>query len=132
MMVEGFDPSKGWEYLKGLPLSRKQSKRLMNSNSWVVHLYSGEVDNTSYFKESLNGDRVLLEIDITKSKAWNLNQKASVCQALLFAACQGKMVPRAEHGQYLRSRPAEGFPPPGMAEDQLYGFTDLDPKERVN
>ena len=23
MMVEGFDPSKGWEYLKGLPLSRK-------------------------------------------------------------------------------------------------------------
>ena len=53
MMVEGLDPSKGWEYLKGLPLFRKQRQRLMNSNSWVVYLYSGEVDNTSYFEDSL-------------------------------------------------------------------------------
>ena len=136
MMVEGFDPSKGWEYLKGLPLSRKQRKRFMSSNSRVVHLYSGEVDNTSYFKESLKGDRVLLEIDITKSKAWNLNQKASVYQALLWAACQGKIDsvlggPPCRTWSILRSRPAEGFPPPGRAADQLYGLTDLDPKERL-
>ena len=91
MMAEGFDPSKGWEHLKGLQLSRKQRKRLLNSNSCVVNLYSGEADNTSYFKDSFKGDRVLLETDITKSKAWNLNQKASVYQALLWAACQGKI-----------------------------------------
>ena len=136
MMVEGFDPSKGWECLKGLPLSRKQRKRLMNSNSWVVHLYSGEVANTSYFKESLKGDKVLLEIDITKSKAWNLNQKASVYQALLWAACQSKIdsvlgVPPCRKWSILRSRPAEGFPPPRKPVDQLYGLTDLDPKERL-
>ena len=135
-MVEGFDPSRRWEYLKGLPLSRKQRKRLMNSNSWVIHLYSGEVDNTSYFKESLKGDRVPLEIDITKSKAWNLNQKASAYQALLWAACQGKIDsvlggPRCRTWSILRSRPAEGFPPPGRAADQLYGLRDLDPKERL-
>ena len=129
MMVEGFDPSKGWEYLKGLPLSRKQRKRLMSSNSWVVHLYSGEVDNTSYSKESLKGDRVLLEIDIAKSKA--------VYQALLWTACQGKIDsviggPPCRSWSILRSRPAEGFPPPGRAADQLYGLTDLDPKERLN
>ena len=136
MMVEGFDPLKGWEYLKGLPLSRKHRKRLMNSNSWVVHLYSGEVDNTSHFKESLKGDRVLLEIDITKSKAWNLNQKASVYHALLWAACQGKIDsvlggPPCRILSILRSKPAEGFSPPGRAADQLYGLTDLEPKERL-
>ena len=111
-MGKGFDPSKGWEYLKGLPLSRKQRKRLMNSTSWVVHLYSSEVDNTSYFRESLKGDRVLLEIDITKSKAWNLNQKPPVYHALLWAECQGKI--DSVLGGPLWSRPAEGFPPPQM------------------
>ena len=135
-MVEGFDPSKGWEYPKELPLSRKQRKRLMSSNSWVVHLYSGEVDNTSYFKESLKGDRVLLEIDISKSKEWNLNQQGSVYQALLWAAFQGKVDsvlagPPCRTWPILRSEPAEGFPPPGRAADQLYGLTDLDPKERL-
>ena len=138
MMAEGLDPSKGWDYVKGWPFSRKQRKRIMNSNSWSVHLYSGEVDNTSYFKESLTGDKVLLQVDIniSKSKAWNLNQKASVYQALLWAACQGKIDsvlggPPCRTWSILRNRPAEGFPPPGRAADQLYGLTDLDPKEKL-
>ena len=42
LMIEGFDPNKGWMYLKDLPLTRKQRKRLMNSHDWIVHLYAGE------------------------------------------------------------------------------------------
>ena len=42
MMVEGFDPSK--RLPQRVPVFRKERKRLMNSNSWVVQLYSFEVD----------------------------------------------------------------------------------------
>ena len=45
LMIEGFDPNQGWKYLKDLPLTRKQRKRLMNSHDWIVHLYAGEKDN---------------------------------------------------------------------------------------
>ena len=78
-----------------------------------------------------------LETDITKSKAWNLNQKASVYRALLWAACRGQIDsvlggPPCRTWSILRSRAAEGFPPPGRAADQLYGLADLEPKERLN
>ena len=62
---------------------------------------------------------------------------ASVYQALLWAACQGKIDsvlggPPCRTWSILRSRPAEGFPPAGRAANQLYGFTltHLNPKER--
>ena len=74
LLLEGFEISKGKEYLKKLPLTRRQGRLLLSSSSWVVHMFSGE--------ESREGDpfrvlpqhgRALLEIDIGKSKSWDLN-----------------------------------------------------------
>ena len=60
LMIEGFDPNQGWKYLKDLPLTRKQRKRLMNSHDWIVHLYAGEKDNTPYFKQATKDGQVFL------------------------------------------------------------------------
>ena len=91
LMIEGFDPNQGWKYLKDLPLTRKQRKRLMNSHDWIVHLYAGEQDNTPYFKQATKDGQVFLEIDITRSKAWDLHQRASVYRVLIWAACGGRI-----------------------------------------
>ena len=40
LMIEGFDPNQGWKYVKDLPLTRKQRKRLMNSHDWIVHQHA--------------------------------------------------------------------------------------------
>ena len=136
LMIEGFDPKQGWKYLKDLPLTRKQRKRLMNSHDWVVHLYAGEKDNTPYFKQATKDGQVFLEIDISRSKAWDLNQRASVCRALIWAACSGRISsliggPPCRTWSILRSRPKEGFPGPERDAQHLYGLDELNPKERL-
>ena len=136
LMIEGFDPNQGWKYLKDLPLTRKQRKRLMNSHDWIVHLYAGEKDNTPYFKQATKDGQVFLEIDITRSKAWDLNQRASVYRALIWAACSGRISsliggPPCRTWSILRSRPKVGFPGPERDAQHLYGLDELDPKERL-
>ena len=136
LMIEGFDPNQGWKYLKDLPLTRKQRKRLMNSRDWIVHLYVGEKDNTPYFKQATKDGQVFLEIDISRSKAWDLNQRASVYRALIWAACSGRISsliggPPCRTWSILRSRPKEGFPGPERDAQHLYGLDELSPKERV-
>ena len=117
LMIEGFDPNQSWKYLKDLSLTRKQRKRLMNSHDWIVHLYAGEKDNTPYFKQATKNGQVFLEIDISRSKAWDLNQRASVHRALIWAACSGRISsliggPPCRTWSILRSRSKEGFPGP--------------------
>ena len=136
LMIEGFDPNQGWKYLKDLPLTRKQRKRLMNSHDWIVHLYAGERDNTPYFKQATKDGQVFLEIDITRSKSWDLNQRASVYRALIWAACGGRISslmggPPCRTWSILRSRPKVGFPGPERDAQHLYGLDELDPKERL-
>ena len=136
LMIEGFDPNQGWKYLKDLPLTRKQRKRLMNSHDWIVHLYAREKDNMPYFKQTTKDGQVFLEIDISRSKAWDLNQRASVYRALIWAACSGRISsliggPPCRTWSILRSRPKEGFPGPERDAQHLYGLDELPPKERV-
>ena len=136
LMIEGFDPNQGWKYLKDLPLTRKQRKRLMNSHDWIVHLYAGEKDNTPYFKQATKDGQVFLEIDITRSKAWDLNQRASVYRTLIWAACSGRISsliggPPCRTWSILRSRPKVGFPGPERDAQHLYGLDEIDPKERL-
>ena len=131
LMIEGFDPNQGWKYLKDLPLTRKQRKRLMKSHDWIVHLYAGEKDNTPYFKQATKDGQVFLEIDISRSKAWDLNQRA-----LIWAACSGRISsliggPPCRTWSILRSRPKEGFPGPERDAQHLYGLDELSLKERV-
>ena len=134
LMIEGFDPNQGWKYLKDLPLTRKQRKRLMNSHDWIVHLYAGEKDHTPYFKQTTKDGQVFLEIDISRSKAWDLNQRASVYRALIWAACSGRissLIGGPPRRTWSRSRPNEGFPGPERDAQHLYGLDELSPKERV-
>ena len=108
----------------------------MNSHDWIVHLYAGEKDNTPYFKQATKDGQVFLEIDMSRSKAWDLNQRASVYRALIWAACSGRISsliggPPCRTWSILRSRPKEGFPGPERDAQHLYGLDELSPKERV-
>ena len=78
---------------------------------------------TPYFKEPLYGDRAFLEMRLPSQRRGTSIKRllhASVYQALLWAACQGKidLVPHAEPGQYAGA-------------DQLWGLSDVDPTERL-
>ena len=42
LVCEGFDHDSGMDYMKALPMTRRQRKKLMASNAWVVHLFAGE------------------------------------------------------------------------------------------
>ena len=108
----------------------------MNSHDWIVHLYAGEKDNTPYFKQATKDGQVFLEIDITRSKAWDLHQRASVYRVLIWAACGGRMSsviggPPCGTWSIPRSRPREGFPGPERDAQHLYGLDKLNPKQRI-
>ena len=79
--------------------------------------------------------QVFLESDISRSKAWGLNQRASVYRALIWAACSGRISSLIGgppcRWSILRSRPMEGFPCPERDAQHLYGLDELSPKERV-
>ena len=139
MLVEEWDPKDpnvGWAYLKSLPLPRRLRKALLRSRSWTVHLYAGESDARDPLRAVCKGDKVLLEVDVCRSKAWDMHAKASVYRVLLWAACEGRIDevlggPSCRTWSILRSIPKEGFPAPGRAANSLYGLDDLSPKERL-
>ena len=103
MMVEGFDPSKGWEYLKGLPLSRKQRKRFMSSNAWVVHLYSVRWITHPTLRSPSK------EIGCSWRLISPSQRRGTLIKRLLsIRRCSGQRA-KARTWSILRSRPAEGF-----------------------
>ncbi|CAE7778026.1 unnamed protein product [Symbiodinium sp. CCMP2592] len=91
----------GWNLLKGMPWSRSKRKALFQSDSWVVHLFSGEEKSDgakqrdtmkrSFWGEALTGDEVLLEVDLTSSKSMDLLQRDGVLRVLAWAALSGKI-----------------------------------------
>ena len=92
LMAEGFNLEGGKEYLKGLPLSRRDRRRLLTSASWVVHLYAGaESENDDPFKVLNKNGKVLLEIDVMNSRLWNMNLVGGAYRMLLWAAASGRV-----------------------------------------
>ena len=81
--------SAGWAYLKALPISRRRRKQLMTT-SWMVNLFSGPSDGTVEFKVLEDG-AVLVEMDIVRSKAFDLRKPAGAYRALLWAAATGRI-----------------------------------------
>ena len=96
--VEGRD---GWSLLKGTPWSRAKRKALFQSDSWTVHLFSGEERSVgakqratmkgSFWNEALTGDEVMVEIDLTSSRFMDLIPRDGMFRVLSWAALNGKI-----------------------------------------
>eukprot|EP00439_Symbiodinium_sp_Y106_P060167 s729_g8.t2 len=79
----------GWKYLKAVPVSRRVRKRLMTT-PWVVNMFSGPANGSIQFK-SLEDGAVLVEMDIVRSKAFDMRKHAGAYRALLWAAVTGRV-----------------------------------------
>ena len=93
LLVETVDLSDkaGWNYLQALPVKRSVRKTLLRSK-WMVHLFAGKKGSTSVELKALEtGDVAYLEVDILKSKAYDLRGRSSVYKALLWAALRGQV-----------------------------------------
>ena len=92
LLAEGFDPTLGREYVKALALSRRDRRRLLASNNWVVHLYAGAASGDGDpFKLLKKGGRVPMEIDVCSSRRWDMNLVGGVYRCLLWAAAAKKV-----------------------------------------
>ncbi|CAE7226577.1 RE2, partial [Symbiodinium sp. CCMP2456] len=85
LLLEGFDPENGFQYLKTLHLTRRKRRALILSRNWVVHLFSGEYQDDPFKTIPLSG-KIVLNVDIANSKLWDMNRVGGVYQLLLWAA----------------------------------------------
>ncbi|CAE7321109.1 RE2, partial [Symbiodinium microadriaticum] len=92
MIAEGFEEHHGLNYLKQLPLTRRKRKLLLASNQWVVVFNQGATENA---EEPINAmakqGKVVLYVDPSSSRLWDVHRKSGVYQMLLWAASQGKI-----------------------------------------
>ncbi|CAE7352485.1 RE1, partial [Symbiodinium necroappetens] len=99
----------GLSYLKSLPVNRRTRRRLHGSR-WIVHLYDGKNQAAAEELRKLeNEDVMVLEIDIQRSKAYNMKGWSNVMRALLWAACRGQLEgvlgsPPRQNGDELRQK----------------------------
>ena len=84
------DDKSGWAYLRAIPGSRQRRKRMM-SLPWVIHLYSGPEKHVDPSFRELDDGRVLVQVDINRSKAEDMGMVAGVYRALLWAAATGRV-----------------------------------------
>ncbi|CAE7236757.1 RE1 [Symbiodinium sp. CCMP2456] len=81
----------GFGYLKSLPVNRKFRRRLHGSR-WIVHLYDRKNETASHeLKKFETEDIVVLEIDLQRSKMYNLKGWNNVLRALMWAGCRGQL-----------------------------------------
>ena len=131
LLVEGFNPQEGERYLKSLPLSRRKRRALMCSRSWVVNLFSGSENYKNDPFEALPmAGKIVLDIDISNSRHWDVNRAGGVYQLLLWAASQGRIsdiVSSPPHGTWPTSmaptRGPESYPL--RTTTHPYGIKDL-------
>ncbi|CAE7495091.1 RE2 [Symbiodinium sp. CCMP2592] len=135
MLLEDFDLDAGLDYMKVLPFTRKRRKALMNSQSWVVCFYLGELEKSDPLKMVSVGGKTLLEVDMKSSKLWDINAASGIYRLLLWAAAKGKIT------DILLSMPDRSWPTsqtPTRGEGSLpmrtnqapYGRKDLLPHQQ--
>ena len=74
-LISSGDLSSGWAALKRMTCwNRRFRRRLIQSDSWVIHLFSGKGSNPA-FKTLDVGGSVLLEIDILNSSVLNVDSQ---------------------------------------------------------
>ena len=110
------DAKDGWKLLKGMPWSRAKRKAMFASSSWTVHLFSGDeramaakptyTMRSSMWQVVLQGSEVLVNVDVTQSKALDLNQRNGVFKLLCWAALSGRIK------ALVGGPPRQSFPAP--------------------
>ncbi|CAE7215721.1 GIP, partial [Symbiodinium necroappetens] len=81
----------GLNYLKALPVNRKMRRRL-HSTRWIVHLYDGKnPTTTAQLKQLEDESTTLIEIDLQRSKVYDMKGWSNIFRALLWAACRGQI-----------------------------------------
>ncbi|CAE7801443.1 unnamed protein product [Symbiodinium sp. CCMP2592] len=80
----------GWNYLKAIPCSRQRRKRMMTM-PWILHLYAGDGRGADPVFKVLEDSRVVVEVDIAKSLAYDLFKVSGVYRCLLWAAATGRL-----------------------------------------
>ena len=92
MLLQGFEANAGERYLKALPLSRKKRRALISSRRWVVNLASEEATSSdSPFNVMALAGKVVLDVNLARSRLWDLNREDGVYQLLLWAAATGRV-----------------------------------------
>ena len=91
-LAEGIelDDKAGWNYLKAIPCSRQKRKRLMTM-PWVIRLFAGKGDGVDPIFKELEDSRVLVEVDVARSSAFDMFKVSGVYRALLWAAATGRV-----------------------------------------
>ena len=104
-IAEGFDPEEGRRYLQQLPLPRRKRRMLMSSDRWVVDLrpYSSDGDVNPLNAVGAGG-KVIVEVNPTSSRLWDMNRPGGAYQLLLWAAAMGKIT------DVIGSPPCETWP----------------------
>ena len=92
MLLQGFEANAGEKSLKALPLSRKKRRALISSRRWVVNLASEEATSSdSPFNVMALAGKVVLDVNLARSRLWDLNREDGVYQLLLWAAATGRV-----------------------------------------
>ena len=137
LACEGVDHDQGLNYLKELPLTRRQRRRLMASNAWVVHLFAGESSGPGDpLRLVEKHGKVLLEIDVMNSRLWDLRRPHGAFQLLLWAAANKKIDdvlggPPCRTYSALLHRPKEGYPSPARSSEFPHGVPGLEPRRQA-
>ena len=81
----------GANYLEALPVNRRMRRKLLGTR-WLVHLYDGKNDETAVTLKQLENDTTtILEIDLQRSKMFNMKGWSNAWRVLLWAACRGQV-----------------------------------------
>ena len=132
------DEAKGWEYLKGLPVSRRIRKRLWRSKAWVVNLYGGRGLKQDLV-QSLNGQAnidtntevVVVNVEILLDGGWSVRGPAY--KALMWAAMTSriKAVIGAPPAKTYHTKAKERVSSQAQlrTKEEPYGITGLSPNE---
>ena len=132
------DEAKGWEYLKGWPVSRRIRKRLWRSKAWVVNLYGGRGLKQDPV-QSLNGQAnidtntevVVVNVEILLDGGWSVRGPAY--KALMWAAMTSRIkavigTPPAKT-YHTKAKERVSSQAQLRTKEEPYGITGLSPNE---
>ena len=77
-----------WNYIKALPIRRSLRKSMMEKR-WAVRLFAQEGDTETKALDS--GDVIFVDINIHRSKLFNMKGESAAYKALMWAALNGRV-----------------------------------------
>ena len=131
-LIVDFDVNGGEDYLKQLPINRRRRRTLLSSRDWVVKLFTGKTEENGGFEKMITrGGKVLLEVDVANSRAFDINGMAPIYKLLLWAAAKGKISDiigsPPETTWTTTASSLESRFSPSRNKDHPYGVPDLPP-----